>query len=216
MRKEIYICGFGGFSREVYWYAKELQNNLEVKVMGFVDKFPEGLTCKLRNYYDGIPIFNENVFDYNEKSVVIATGYPELRRKIYNNIINKFSNVDFPNIISPRANIMAKQTLTLGKGIIITAGCSITCDIVLDDFINLNMNTTVGHDTIMKKFVTTATNVSISGHVTLGENVYLGNNSCVREKCVICDDVIIGMGCTVVKNIVESGTYVGVPSRRIK
>jgi serine acetyltransferase len=46
--------------------------------------------------------------------------------------------------------------------------------------------------------------------------VYLGSNSSVREKTKITDDIIVGLNSGVVKNITESGTYVGVPAKRIK
>jgi serine acetyltransferase len=52
--------------------------------------------------------------------------------------------------------------------------------------------------------------------VTIGEKVYMGNNSSVREKIHISSDVIIGANSTVVKNIITSGTYVGVPSKFLK
>jgi UDP-3-O-[3-hydroxymyristoyl] glucosamine N-acyltransferase len=38
----------------------------------------------------------------------------------------------------------------------------------------------------------------------------------MKEKLIICDDVIIGMNSGVIKNITESGTYVGTPSVKIK
>jgi serine acetyltransferase len=43
----------------------------------------------------------------------------------------------------------------------------------------------------------------------------MGTNSSVREKIKISNDVIVGMNAAVVKNIEESGTYVGVPVKKI-
>jgi UDP-3-O-[3-hydroxymyristoyl] glucosamine N-acyltransferase len=56
----------------------------------------------------------------------------------------------------------------------------------------------------------------ISGNCKIGDSVYLGSNSSVREKTKITDDIIVGLNSGVVKNITESGTYVGVPAKRIK
>ena len=55
-----------------------------------------------------------------------------------------------------------------------------------------------------------------SGNVTIGDCVYMGTNSSIKEKMIICSGVTIGSNTTVVKHIVKSGTYVGIPSRKIK
>jgi sugar O-acyltransferase (sialic acid O-acetyltransferase NeuD family) len=214
--KKIFLTGFGGFSREVFWYAKELEENLEVKIMGFIEKFPDGLTCQIKNYYSEAPIINENIFDYSNKNVVICTGDPLLREKIYKNIIDKFTNVSFPNIISPSAKITGKETMIFGQGIIISSGCRLTCDITLGDFVNLNILATIGHDSVLDKFITLSPGVNISGNVSIGKNSFLGTNSCVLENIRICSDVIIGAGAVVVKDIEESGVYVGIPAKKVK
>lgn len=210
---DLFVVGFGGFAKETFWYAKELEFH-KFKIKGFVNKFDKNQDF-IPMTYCGVPIYNEEDFDYSNKCIVIGTGYPKLREKIFNNININFNNVDFPNVISPTTNIMSKETLRLGQGIIIATGCAITCDITLESFVNLNMNTTIGHDTVMKPFATTATNVSISGNVFIGKRVHLGNNSCVKEYCIICNDVLIGMGGVVVKSITEAGTYVGCPVKKL-
>ena len=49
----------------------------------------------------------------------------------------------------------------------------------------------------------------------LGNKVYIGSNSTMLPVS-ICDDVVIGAGSVVTKNITESGTYAGNPARRLK
>jgi UDP-3-O-[3-hydroxymyristoyl] glucosamine N-acyltransferase len=56
----------------------------------------------------------------------------------------------------------------------------------------------------------------VSGNVTLGNKVYLGTNSCIREKINICDNVTIGLITGVVKDITQSGVWVGSPIKKIK
>lgn len=210
---DIYIVCAGGFAREVFWYLKD--NEYKFKVRGFVDQTSLATDLETIGAYCGIPIYNEYGFDYTNKNLVIATGYPALREKIYNDIVTKFNFVEFPNIVSSWAHIASRQTLRITHGVIITPGCIVTSDVTLLGFVNLNMNTTIGHDTIMKSFSTTATNVSISGNVVVGKRSYLGNNSSVKEHCKICNDVIIGMGGVVIKSIGKAGTYVGCPVERL-
>jgi len=49
----------------------------------------------------------------------------------------------------------------------------------------------------------------------IGNNVSIGTNATILPIS-ICDNVIIGAGSVVVKNIEESGIYVGNPARKIK
>ena len=55
----------------------------------------------------------------------------------------------------------------------------------------------------------------VSGDVTIGECFYMGNNSSIREKITIGDNIKIGMNAAVVKDITQSGTYAGVPVKKI-
>lgn len=49
----------------------------------------------------------------------------------------------------------------------------------------------------------------------LGDNVVIGTNSVIVGPLEICDNVMIGSMTLVSKSIVEPGTYVGVPARKI-
>ena len=59
-------------------------------------------------------------------------------------------------------------------------------------------------------------NAVVGGNVTINNKVYMGSCSNIKEKIKIIDNTIIGMNAAVVKNITESGTYVGVPAKKIK
>lgn len=48
----------------------------------------------------------------------------------------------------------------------------------------------------------------------IGNKVYIGSNATILPVS-ICDDVVIGAGAVVTKNIEEPGTYVGNPARKL-
>ena len=56
----------------------------------------------------------------------------------------------------------------------------------------------------------------ISGNCSIGDYVYLGTNSSVKEKLNICNGVTIGLSSGVIKHIQEPGVYAGVPVKKIK
>lgn len=50
----------------------------------------------------------------------------------------------------------------------------------------------------------------------MGQRVLIGAGAVVLPGVTIADDVTIGAGSVVPDNIVEPGTYVGMPARRIQ
>jgi serine acetyltransferase len=43
----------------------------------------------------------------------------------------------------------------------------------------------------------------------------VGTQASFRQHIRVCDDAVIGMGTVVVRDIVEAGTYVGVPAKKV-
>jgi sugar O-acyltransferase (sialic acid O-acetyltransferase NeuD family) len=193
------IIGSGGFGREVR--ALLLDNNPNEVVQFFVDD----------NYVDNNtnPISSLNV---NEYEVIIAVGNPILREQIYRKLPK---NTKYFTAIHKSVQIL-DSNVVIGEGSIICPNTILTTNIKIGNHTHLNLDTTIGHDTITGDFFTTAPGVKISGNCIIGDRVYFGTNSSVREKITICDDVTIGLNGGVVKNINEPGTYVGVPVKKIK
>ena len=133
---------------------------------------------------------------------------------IRENWLEKFhDNFEFAPLIHPTA--ILGNNVQLGEGVIVTAYSHLTCDIVVGRGAQFNLQTTVGHDSNIGDFVTTAPKVAISGHVSVGRHVTFGTSSTVLPGVSICDHVVIGAGAVVTKDITKPGTYVGVPAKRI-
>jgi sugar O-acyltransferase (sialic acid O-acetyltransferase NeuD family) len=192
------IIGYGGFGREVRGLL--LDNNPNEIVHFFVDD----------EYVDNNtnPISSLNI---NEYEVVIAIGNPNLREQIYKKLPK---NTKYFTVIHKSVQIL-DSNVEIGEGSIICPNTILTTNIKIGNHTHLNLDTTIGHDTITGDFFTTAPGVKISGNCIIGDRVYFGTNSSVREKITICDDVTIGLNGGVVKNINEPGTYVGVPVKKL-
>jgi len=123
-------------------------------------------------------------------------------------------------------------------------GCSIGDDSFVGPFVEIQKNTTIGKNTKIQSHSFICELVSIGdecfvGHgvmfindlfsegrpangnnylwknTKIGNNVYIGSNSTILP-IEICDNVVIGAGAVVTKNIIESGIYVGNPAKKIK
>lgn len=202
--KKICIYGAGGFGKEVFWLATQCGYEVE----SFIDLHAGTECC-------GISVEDEDYFDRDKHLAVVAVGNPKTRKKIVDQIIARHGDQVFKTIVSPKANLM-DPTIVVGYGSIICSNCILTCDIKLGSWSQLNLATTIGHDTETGDFFTTAPGVHISGKVNAGQRVYLGTNSSTVENISICDDVTIGAGACVSKDILESGIYVGIPARKLE
>ena len=200
MYKRQCIFGNSGFAKEVsQWIPK-----LGYQIDAFIDR-PE-------NTNHTLGVYDDSYFNPTLHVAVVAIGNPALRKKIVDSIIAKHGDDVFTTIIHPSAII---DDADVGKGVVICAGCILTCNIKVGDFSQLNLSTTIGHDTVLGEYFTTAPGAHINGHVTTGTNVYFGSNSSTVESLNICSDVIVGAGGCVVKDIIMPGTYVGVPVKKI-
>lgn len=141
------------------------------------------------------------------KRTIIAIGDPAVRKRI----AKQFAHLNFETFFSGSWHGHAK----FGKGCIVCFGTYITVGVELGDHVIVNLNCTIGHDCRIGNFVTISPGANISGNVTIGDLCYIGTNAVIREKISICDNVTIGAGAVVVKNITESGTYVGNPAKKI-
>jgi len=194
------IIGAGGFGKEVYWSLSMMER---IGAVFFVDD----------NYYDGSDslILPLSKFNPNEYEVVVAVANPSAREKIVNSLPK---NTKYFTHIHPSVQIHGPD-VEIGVGSIICAGTIITTNVKIGKHSHLNLITTIGHDCVIGDYFTTAPGVQISGNETIGNKVYFGTRSCIKQKLTVCDDVTIGMNAGVVKNIKEPGIYVGTPAKKL-
>jgi len=192
MKKAIF--GFGGHAREVSFQMEE-------DVTFFVDDDFSN------NFARPLSSFNPEEFQ-----IMVAVADSNLRRSIVSKLPKETKYFSF---IHPTALIMDKH-IEIGKGSFIGAYSILTANIKLGEHSILNRGNHIGHDTVTGDFLSMMPGAIISGNAILGDRVYLGTNSTVIEKKIIHHDVIVGANGVVVNNIDSPGTYVGVPSKKIK
>lgn len=212
-QKKVVIIGAGGFGREVLDIFDDL--NLEetnFEVLGFIVEKEFGAAGTIIN---GIPILGD--FDwleahYRQVEVTCAIGAPQHRLKLVSRA--KEIGCSFITVIHPKA-ILARW-ITLGEGVVITAGCILTNNIEIGNHVHINLDCTIGHDVTIHDFATLSPGVHVSGNVEIGEGVYVGTGANLIEKLHIGKWSIIGAGSTIVKEVPPNTTVVGVRADVIK
>ena len=210
--KRIAIIGAAGFGREVKVLIDDINKAKPIyDLIGFFDDGIEKGTL-----VNGLPVLGTiaaiNKIDYNLK-LALGVSAPAIKEKTIQIIENNY--IDFPTLIHPSA-IISNDEVFLGKGTIICAGNIITCNIIVKDFVTLNLSCTVGHDTIIKDFSSFMPAVNISGEVVIEKNVYVGTGAKIINQLSIGAHTIVGAGAVVSKVLPANCTAVGIPAKPIK
>lgn len=209
--KDLYIIGAGGFGREVTWLVERINEvNPTWNLKGFIDD-NESLWGSVEGEYPvlgGCDYLNtlSNVY------AVCAVGAAKIRKIIIDKL--KKSDVKFATLVDP--SVLVSKRVEIGEGTIICAGTIITVDIKIGKHVIINLDCTIGHDDVIEDFVTIYPSVNVSGNVLIGECSELGTGMQIIQGKKVAPNTIIGAGAVVVKDCLESGTYVGSPAKRIK
>ncbi|MEL0644326.1 acetyltransferase [Olleya sp. Ti.3.14] len=210
--EKIAIIGAGGFGREVKTLVDSInESSNQYDLIGFFDdNIDKGTIVNGLKVLGGLSDLNK--IDY-KLSVALGIGVPAIKQKIIASINNV--NISFPNLVHPSV-IISKDDITLGKGNIICAGNILTCNIIIEDYITLNLCCTVGHDTKIGAFSSFMPSVNISGEVDVNQSVYVGTGAKIINQLSIGENTIVGAGAVVAKTLPANCTAVGIPAKPIK
>lgn len=213
MKKDLVIFGAGGLGREVLF---QIQQNSKFKeeynILGFVDDTPS----ILNKFVNGYRVLGNSQWLYEYSSainVIICLGNAVSRKNVARRLFNN-KNISFPTFIADDVRI--SEEVSYGIGCIFCFSCIITVNIEIGDFVVLNSDCTVGHDSKIENYVTLYPSVNVSGNVHIGECSEIGVGSNIIQGKKIGTEVIVGAGSVVIKDIPSQCTAVGVPAKPIK
>lgn len=212
------IFGAAGFAKEVLFLIQRKIaaghdiKNIDYFVVADNDKL---VGTSIKN----IPVISENAFftEFSQQSVdcFIAVGSPILKNKILKKIEQQSPLAAFPPLIDPSVIYdMTKEAVKIGTGAILCANTVLTTDIAIKPFVHINLDCTVGHDSVIGSFTTISPGVHISGNVTIGESVFIGTGAVILENLTIADNIVVGAGAVVTSSLTEAGVYVGIPAKK--
>ena len=187
------LIGAGGHAREV------------MMQMG------EQLPCFVDDQYvtkDTLPL---SLFNPDKYVVMIAIGDSTQRLQM---VLKMPPNTRYFTFTHPTAII--GDHVDVGDGSFIGAYSIITTDVVIGKHTILNRANHIGHDTKIGLGLSMMPGSIVSGNCEIGNSVYIGTNATIKQRVRITNSVTIGLNSGVVKDIKDSGTYVGTPAKKIK
>jgi len=207
----IVIVGAGGFAREVQWL---LESGPYMCVNGFLtdDESKWGSTLSRVPILGNIENVSTLIKEKNMEAIC-GVGSPRLKKRFVERVIAaglRFS--PYVRDISTRIDSFSN----IGKGTVICANSSITCNVDIRNHVNINLNCTVGHDSTIEDYCNLSPGVHISGNVYLETGVDVGTGAVILPGVRIGAWATVGAGAVVTKDVAPGTTVVGIPAKELK
>ena len=213
--EKIVFLGAGGLAREALEVIKQANRETMTskrEILGFIDEDPK----KHGTLLNGYPILGDfdwfSTIDTTDMRAVCAIGNNEARAKVTKKAENL--GIKFTNVIHPNAQM--SEFVRLGKGIIVCAGNILTCNIEIGNHVYINLDCTIGHDSMLEDYVNLSPGVHVSGNCKLLEGSHVFTGAVIAPGITIGKWSIIGAGAVVLKDIPDYTVAVGVPAKVIK
>lgn len=205
----IWIVGGGGAALQVWALLRDLPATRD-SIAGFV------VADHLAFASEGLAVWKEQDFLANanpaENCVTIAVGDPRIRQKI----ALRFSAAGFlfPTLIHPTA-VVGPQ-VQMGEGCIVMAHAILETHLQLGSHVMVNLAAVIAHEGCIGAFSNIGPRSCLAGGVSIGERCDLGAGVTIRPRIRLADDLVLGAGSVVVKNVDAAGVWVGNPARPLQ
>lgn len=209
--KNLIIIGAGGVGRETAWIVEQINRvNPTYNLLGFLDDNTDLWGTYINGYrvLGGVKYIEDNECNCE---VVVAIANYDVKKKIVNKLKNQ--NIIYSTIIHPNLNI--HNSVEIGEGTIIYEGVIISPNVKIGNHVIVSPKSGIGHDSVIKDYVSVLWNVSISGNDFIEEGVLLGSASTIIQNKKIGRQTVVGAGAVVIENIDKKKTSVGVPAKVI-
>jgi sugar O-acyltransferase (sialic acid O-acetyltransferase NeuD family) len=150
--------------------------------------------------------------DPNSFGIVVAIGHPSIRLAIAARL--GAESLPLFDAIHPTA-VLAPST-TIGSGNMICPLAVVDSNATLCNHIILNIQSIVGHDTVIEDGVTVCPQVSLGGRVHVGRGAFIGTGALVVARVRIGCGAVVGAGALVLNDVPDHTFVVGTPARAFR
>lgn len=212
MMKDLIIFGASGFGREVAWLVERINKETPTwNILGYIDDNEAIQNSEINGYK--VLGKTGDIKKYSSAYFICAVGASKIRQNIVSKIKNINPETHFATLIDP--SVEMSDRVTVGEGTIICAHTIITVNISIGNHVIINLDCTIGHDSVLNDFVTLYPSVNVSGITTIGYCTELGTGMQIIQGITVGSHSIIGAGAVVVKNIPDKCTAIGCPAKPI-
>lgn len=144
--------------------------------------------------------------------VIVAIGNSEIREKIQS--FYEKNGLCVSTLVHPSA-VLAEH-IQIMQGSVVMAGAIIQAEAKIGKGTIINTASSVDHESVIGDYCHIAVGSHLAGNVVVGNHSWVGAGAIISNNITICEKVVLGAGAVVIHDIKESGTYVGVPAKKIR
>ena len=207
MKQKVCIIGAGGSAVSIFQVIRHMGRQDEIIAFLETDDY------YMSRQIHGIPVKPLSFFSPSEHQALISFGDSNERAKMVSLLPE---HTQYATYVYSDVMMIAPEETFIGRGCVIYPGCKISGSVKIGDHCLILANAVLGHDVTIDDFFTAGVGLNLGGHCHIGAQVQCGMSVSIRDKTMICDQAVLGMGSIVVRNIDEQGVYMGNPARRAK
>lgn len=198
-----YILGAGGHTRSLI----SLLKNQSIEIAGIFDETFDPkkeeiiMSCKVLGPLPSVDFLKKIVLSYGDN----------IKRK---SLFEKYKNLIINDTIC-HSTTYIDESVIFGTANFIFARSYLNARVELGNNNIINTGAIIEHEVKIGSHNHISVGVIICGRVKIGDECFIGAGTVINDKITICNGVTIGSNSVVIRNILEPGTYVGNPARKL-
>jgi sugar O-acyltransferase (sialic acid O-acetyltransferase NeuD family) len=210
-RMQVLLIGAGGHAREIANYVVDLQEHRDISLRGLAADW--GFDEELWDRLFDIP----HVGGVEKAATTLKPGYfivgvgDSAARHRLADLFLRHGWLEPEPLVHPTAYVAGSARLDPGSLVFPHARVGVAAHVARQA--HVTVGATVGHDTVVGDASSLFPSAVLSGSVTVGARCTVGTGAVVLEGRRIADDVIVGGGALVNRDVERAGIVIGVPAR---
>lgn len=209
--KKLAVIGSGDLGKQIVQLALESNDYI---ISGFFDDF-ETTGNLVHGYHilGNIESIQQQFENGTFDELLIGIGYKhiEIRQQLFERFRQQ---IPFGKIV--HSSCVIHNSVSIGSGSVLYSGTHIDMGAIIAENCLIYNGCIIAHDTQIASHTILSPGVKVAGFSKIESLVNLGIGTIISDNVTVAIGTKTGAGAVVVKNIDESGLYVGIPAKKIK